>query len=230
MSDSVFPPSAEVPADASFEGAIEGVMREGCIAGWARRLDGRGPVTVRLLLHGVDDSTEIIGEAAAIHYRRHLLVACKSLGHCAFFARPRRPLPPGIHEISLRALPEGREIVTRVPLLWPENPTEDPTLPSRRDEPAAWTDEDVLAHLDQFDLDRHYQALGAERFVDRAYAFILNRWMDDAGRETYPPALREGRMTPRQLFDIMIRSEERQNNINTPLPSPYHYRFPFPLG
>lgn len=217
-------PASSFSTEPAFEGALEGFTREGYITGWARRLDGRGPAMVRLLLHGEEDATEIIGEAAAIHYRRRLLVDGKNWGHCAFFARPRRPLPPGLYHISLLALPEGVEIAGRTPLLWPEHPETE--LASRADEPATWTDADVLSHLDQFDLERHFEALGPERFADRAYSFILGRWMDDAGRGMYPPALKEGRLTPREFLDILLNSTERQAQ-KTPLPSPYHYRFPF---
>lgn len=219
------PPPPDAPAS-SFEGRLDGFTQDGFIAGWARHIGKLEPVVVRILLHANKGKTEIIGEAAVRHYRHDLLEAGRNLGHCGFFARPRRPLPPGRYTFSVHVLPGGEEIASHTTVDWPGEGKNDPSLLPRSATPAFWTDEDVLAHLDQFDLAAHFRVMGAERFVDALYRFILDRWMDEGAHESYVGPLENGGLTPEELFRIILTSRERRSK-GTPLPSPYDYRFPF---
>ncbi len=217
-------PSAPLPMPV-FEGGIDGFTRDGFIAGWACR---PGVVTrchVRVLWEG-----EVLGEAVAESFRTDLLHAGKGLGHCGFFARLRRELPPGEHVFSLAVVPEDGleiEIARDLPLVMPADPEIRAQLPeSPRDRPA-WRDEDVLGHLAQFDLARHCREMGVDRFVDVVYRFALDRWADDSARGLYPSILEKASLTPDAFFSIILTSDERKGR-QTPLPSPFDYRFPFP--
>lgn len=208
-----------------FEGGLDGFTRDGFIAGWACRPGIVARTHARVLWEG-----ESIGEAVADLFRLDLLRAGKGLGHCGFFARLRRELPPGEHVLSLVAMPEDGggeiEIARDLSLVVPADPEIRARLPLSPREPQVWRDEDVLAHLAQFDLPRHCREMGVERFVDVTYRFALDRWADDSARGLYPSILEKASLTPEAFFSIILTSDERRGR-EAPLPAPFDYRFPF---
>lgn len=209
---------------AVFEGGLDGFTRDGFIAGWACRPGVLARTHVRVLWEN-----EPIAEAVADAFRLDLLHAGKGLGHCGFFARLSRELPPGEHVFTLIAvLADGGEIeIARdLALVMPADPEIRAGLPESPRERALWRDEDVLGHLAQFDLPRHCREMGVERFVDVVYRFVLDRWADDSARGLYPSILEKASLTPEAFFSIILTSDERKGR-QTPLPSPFDYRFPF---
>jgi hypothetical protein len=208
-----------------FEGGLDGFTRDGFIAGWVCRPGVVARCHVRVLWED-----EVLGEAVAESFRIDLLRAGKGLGHCGFFARLRRELPPGEHVFALVALPEDGgeiEVARDLPLLMPADPEIRAHLPDSPRERPIWRDEDVLGHLAQFDLARHCREMGVDRFVDVVYRFALDRWADDSARGLYPSILEKASLTPEAFFSIILTSDERKGR-QTPLPSPFDYRFPFP--
>ena len=207
-----------------FEGGIDGFTRDGFIAGWACRpgIVARAHVRVRW-------EDEIIGEAVAEEFRLDLLHAGKGLGHCGFFARLKRELPPGEHVFALVAVAEDGgevEIARHLPLVMPADPEIRARLPDSPSERRIWRDEDVLGHLAQFDLPRQCREMGVDRFVDVTYRFALDRWADDSARGLYPSILEKASLTAEAFFSIILTSDERKGR-QAPLPSPFDYRFPF---
>ncbi len=209
----------------TFEGGIDGFTRDGFIAGWACL-----PGVVSRSRARVVWENEVIGEAVADSFRIDLLRAGKGLGHCGFFARLQRELPPGEHVFSLivaaEAGGEGIEVARNLSLEMPAAPEIRARLPECPRERVAWQDEDVLGHLAQFDLPRHCREMGVNRFVDVVYRFILDRWADDSALSLYPAILEKASLTPEAFFSIVLTSDERKSR-QTPLPSPFDYRFPF---
>lgn len=217
--------AAEADLAQPFEGGLDGFTRDGFIAGWACRSGVIARHRVQVLWQN-----EVIGEAIADSYRRDLLQAGKGLGHCGFFARLRRPLPPGEHMFSLRiphdAPAAAVEIGDLPPLLLPAAPERRAMLPASPRARESWSDDDILTHLAQFDLARQCQSMGCARFVDVVYRFILDRWADENALGLYPPILEKASLTPDAFFSIILTCDERKGSAK-PVPSPFDYRFPF---
>ncbi len=204
-------------------GSIDGIAADGTIAGWAW-LPG---CTQRCHVRILDSDGSVLGEALADVFRSDLLRAGMGLGHCGFFASVRRKLPPGPRALRLVEprldRPIGREVLVDVPA---PRPGAAPSVYVRPSARPAWRDEEVLAYLGQFELERHRQRMGTVRFVDVVFRYILNRWADDGGLSRYSEALDAGELTCEQVFAILLACEERKA-IATPLPAPHDYRFPF---
>lgn len=209
------------PPLAAAKGGIDGFLRGGFIAGWACRPGTLARCHVQVL---VED--RVVGEALADYFRLDLLQAGMGLGHCGFFARLRHELAPGPHTLRLLVLPEAVDIAAPRSFVMPETEAARAALPPAPRTRPCWRDEDVMNHLRQFDLARQYRELGAERFVDGVYRFVLNRWADDTARVAYPADLDKGTLTAENFFAITLGSAERRA-MTTPLPAPFDYRFPF---
>jgi hypothetical protein len=96
-----------------------------------------------------------------------------------------------------------------------------------RPAPGHWTDADILDNSAQFRLEEQFAALGLERFVDTIYRFVLDRWPEEAMVEAVRRAHAAGRFSAEAFLRQTIESEERRDQADRSLPSPFHHRFPF---
>ncbi len=204
-------------------GNIDGTSPEGFIFGWAWRAGTLERCHVRVLSDG-----RPVAEALADRFRRDLLEAGIGLGFCGFVARAQKPLAPGPHLLQLleakTETPIGREVRIEIPASAAEK-----TANARLALPhpqTIWSDEDVLAHLAQFNLAAHHRRMGTLRFIDVTFRYVLGRWADEVGLNAYARELDSGALSPEQFFAALLRSKERKANPK-PLPSPFDYRFPF---
>jgi len=211
------------PSFAPLHGNIDGATPEGFIFGWA----WRAGTLARCHVHVRSDG-RLVAEALADLFRRDLLEAGIGLGFCGFVARAKKPLAPGRHLLQLleakTGTPIGREV--RIDIAASAGEKAADTRRSLPHSQTTWSDEDVLAHLSQFNLASHHRRMGTFRFVDVTFRYVLGRWADDVGLNAYARELDSGALSPEQFFAALLRSKERKANPK-PLPSPFDYRFPF---
>lgn len=204
-------------------GLIDVVSASGIVEGWATYIDRASACHVQVWLDGV-----VVAEDMADKFRRDLLRAGIGHGHCAFYA-PMTCVAPGKYSLALHDGRTGAPIGQGSAALF-EVPARRARVPISVNDVlrvrARWGDEDVRACVDCLQLERNCEAMGATRFVDRVFRFVLGRWADAAGRQHYAGSIACGAMSPSAVFLAVLNSGERQAQARM-LPHPMDPEYPF---
>lgn len=203
---------------------LDGVRPDGTVSGWAIYQDSLTVCHMEVRL-----GSRVLGEDMVDTFRADLLQARLRHGHCAFFIRID-PLPPGPYPLKLF---DGR---TGKPVRQPDQNYNVPIFTRRVAEPVSlyltephvWHDDHLANGHACLNLDENFALMGAEKFADMIFQFVLGRWADPAGRMHYAGALARGDLTPEAVFLAVLCSEERRLQKRS-LPRPMDPDFPFLL-
>jgi len=202
------------------EGHIESLSSDATLYGWVRDTGAFTPCHVQVLYAGA-----VVAEAIATEFRADLLRAGHGHGHYGFAARLRCILPPGPCSLALHLPAHARTapMALIVPHLTPPPPVPVETLLAT---PKTWTLADLLAAPACLDPAGNFGRMGAPRFVDGMYRFVLGRWPSKAEVRLHTQNLDRGRVTPEEFLADMLISRERAD-LPAELPSPFDPAFPF---
>jgi len=205
------------------EGHIESLTPDGIVHGWVRDTGSAAPCHVQVLHGGVP-----VAEAMASGFRPDLLRAGHGHGHYGFRARLRSALPPGACGVALHLPLYGRSapMGLTVPELDPQRPA---TVEALLATEPSWTVADLLAFPACLQAGANFGRMGAPRFVDSMYRFLLGRWPSAAEARLHADNLSRGRLTPQDFLMDMLRSGERAD-LGPCLASPFDPLFPFTFG
>jgi hypothetical protein len=202
------------------EGHIESLTPNGMVHGWVRDTGSAAPCHVQMLHGGVP-----VAEAMASVFRPDLLRAGHGHGHYGFRARLRAPLPPGACSVALHLPRYGRSapMALTVPPLDAQRPV---TVEELMAAEPTWTVADLLAFPACLQTEANFGHMGAPRFVDSMYRFVLGRWPSAAELRLHADNLVRRRVTPQDFMVEMLGSGERAD-LGPHLPSPFDPLFPF---
>jgi hypothetical protein len=202
------------------EGHIESLSPGGIIDGWVRDSGSARPCHVQVLWNG-----RIIAEAMGDRFRPDLLARRLGHGHYGFQARLREKLPPGpcgvVMYLPRTGISAGMGLTVPILAKTPKVTVEALLLMQ-----AEWRPADLLAVPDCLDMERNLARMGAPRFVDGVYRFVLGRWPSKAEAGLNTESLAAGRITASGLLVELLQSRERAD-MDAPLPSPFDTEFPF---
>jgi hypothetical protein len=202
------------------EGHIESLTPDGIVHGWVRDTGTAAPCRVQVLHGG-----SLVAEAMASVFRPDLLRAGHGHGHYGFGARLRQALPPGPCGVALHLPRYGRSapMGLTVPRLEPNQPV---TVEALLAAEPGWTVADLLAFPACLHAEANFGRMGAPRFVDAMYRFVLSRWPSLAEARLHADNLSRSRLTPQDFLLDLLRSGER-GDLGPSLPSPFDPLFPF---
>ncbi len=199
---------------------VEQVTEAGTVGGWAYDPAVPGPASVSILFRGA-----VVAEAIACAFRADLLSAGHGHGHYGFAARLRAPLRPGTALLSL--LLDGHSAGTPRQIAVPKQRQASPcTVEDLLASPASWTGADLLGRPDCLPWSLYLARLGAPRFIDAAYRFVLARWPSEAEISVHARGLQQGHATAEGLIVRLLRSRERAD-LPALLVPPFHPDFLF---
>jgi hypothetical protein len=205
------------------EGHIESLTPDGIVHGWVRDTGSATPCHVQVLHAGAP-----VAEAMAARFRPDLLRAGHGHGHFGFKARLRRALPPGACSVALHLPAYGRSapMALAVPRLEPKQRV---TVEALLAADPGWTVADLLAFPACLQAEPNCSRMGAPRFVDSMFRFVLARWPSAAEARLHADNLSRGRLGAQDFLMDMLSSAERAD-LGPALPSPFDPLFPFSFG
>jgi hypothetical protein len=202
------------------EGHIEKLTPDGTVHGWVRDTTSPTPCHVQVLQAGT-----ILAEAMAAAFRPDLLRMGHGHGHYGFAARLRRPLPPGPCTVALHLPRYGR--TAPMALVVPQlTPPQQASVESLLAAPPTWRVADLREKIACLQPDQNFAQLGAARYIDAAYRFVLCRWPSKAESRLHTANLEHHRVSPQDFLRDLLASRERAD-LGTHLISPFDAEFPF---
>jgi hypothetical protein len=202
------------------EGHIEKLTPDGIVHGWVRDTTSPTPCHVQVLQAG-----QKLAEAMAAAFRPDLLRAGHGHGHYGFAARLRHALPPGPCAVALHLPRYGRTAPMGL-VVPPLAPVEPASVESLLAAPPTWCVTDLLHNIACLQADKNFAGLGAARYIDAAYRFVLSRWPSKAESRLHISNLEHRRVSPQDLLRDLLTSRERAD-LGTHLISPFDAEFPF---
>jgi len=205
-------------------GHLDSITSLSFIEGWA--FDTDKPATaleVSVLWDGVE-----VAWGLAHRFREDLMLAGLALGWCAFRLRLEIPIEQA-QTGSLRLLERSSSTELFVTKGLPYIPDAETALDTIEAVKAA--DPTVIRELSQLRqcdalLTEFIRVQGMDAFLNAAYAYILGRPADDAGRNNYSRAIRTAALSPVRVLQALGDSQEFRESGRM-LAAPNTPAFPF---
>ena len=207
------------------KGYIDGLGSSGYIAGWAfdsdRPLD---PVTIGIR----DQQQQEIGWGLAHLFRDDLSAAGCAAGWCAFRVRATASVRLLRHQaLTLVDRASQAEIQRRFPVPY----TEDSDGAVASIDALVSSDPTTIASVMQLKgcqdvFGSYLSTRGVSAFIRAAYVYALGRPADASGLASYGQKIRKNQLTPFQLLEILIDSDEFRSRSRL-LAAPNTIGFPF---
>jgi hypothetical protein len=205
-------------------GHLDSITSLSFIEGWA--FDTDKPATaleVSVLWDGVE-----VAWGLAHRFREDLMLAGLALGWCAFRLRLEIPIEQA-QTGSLRLLERSSSTELFVTKGLPYIP--DAETPLDTIEAVKAADPTVIRELSQLRqcdplLTEFIRVQGMDAFLNAAYAYILGRPADDAGRNNYSRAIRTAALSPVRVLQALGDSQEFRESARM-LAAPNTPAFPF---
>ena len=207
-----------------FRGHLDSITSLGYVEGWAFDLDKPAvPLEVSILWDGVQ-----VAWGLAHRFRKDLMLAGFGLGWCALRLRLEIPIEQAQRGVMrLIERPSGTDMFMAKDLA--VIPDGEPSMDSIEALTAA--DPTVISGLWQLRqceqlLTEFIRLQGMDAFLNTAYAYVIGRPGDDAGRAFYTRALRQATLSPVGVLEALGDSEEFRNAAGR-LAAPNSPAFPF---
>jgi hypothetical protein len=207
------------------KGYIDGIGSSGYIAGWAFNSDSPlDPLTIGIL----DEQQQEIAWGLAHLYRDDLSVAGCAAGWCAFRVRAAASVSLLRNQaLTLVDRASQEKIQRRSPVPY----VEDSDGAASSIDALVSTDPTTIASILQLkgcqDVFGSYLSIhGIEAFIRAAYVYALGRPADHSGLSSYGEKIRANLLTPFQLLEILIDSDEFRSRSRL-LAAPNTIGFPF---
>jgi len=207
-----------------FRGHIDSVTSLGFVEGWA--VDQTQPT--RMLEVAIRVDGEVVARGFALLFREDLMNAGCGLGWCAFRLRLDVPVER-VREALVELIDHASGIVIfsrqELPLI------EDGEVPASSIKILVEGDPTIIKGLWQLRQCEHMlmdfiRRHGVETFIDAAYAYVLGRAADHAGRLQYTRCIRQASLSPVGVLEVLGDIDEFRSKVRQ-LASPKSPAFPF---
>ena len=205
-------------------GHLDSITSLGYVEGWAFDPEKpSSPLEVAVLWDGVE-----VAWGLAHRYRQDLMLAGIGLGWCALRLRldvPIEQAQKGIVRLVERSSGADIYVTQDLPVI-PDGATPVDSIEALK--AADPTVIGALSQLRQCDplLTDFIRVKGVDAFLNTAYAYVLGRPADEAGRANYSRAIRVAALTPAGVLEALGDSDEYRNAAR-PLAAPNSPAFPF---